>query len=390
MILQHLRLRYFRTHQETEVSFSPGVNLIHGPNGAGKTNLLEAVHYLGLTKSFLVSKELYVLQRGAPFMEIEGRFNGMRRAELKVRLAYARDEGKRVFVNGAPLERLSDLIGQVPVVVFAPEDHVLTAGGPEERRKFLNNILSQAYPVYLDDILKYRRALRQRNELLHQYRRRPLDAVGEASMQAWDAEVVQLGSRLVHRRLQFLDAFAGYLERAYHVLGEVVERPSLRYQSLGSIHAEATLDEVATSYRHLLKQHRRREQEQGRTLIGPHRDEVIFSLNNLEVRRYASQGQHRTLGLALKLAQYLFLQERLEESPILLLDDIFGHFDAQRTEAFLALLQGDLVGQVLITDTRLGLFEPYVDFRVDDHQHLSLQPGRAPDGTARAPGDVAP
>src|SRR5690606_535065 len=129
---------------ETRLEFAPGVNLLYGPNGAGKTNVLEAIHYLCLTKSFLTGQDNYAIQRGASFFEVEGQFEGERRADLRVRLAYVPEEGKRVFLNGAPAERLADLVGVLPVVVFSPEDQVLTSGGPEERRRFLNNILSQS------------------------------------------------------------------------------------------------------------------------------------------------------------------------------------------------------------------------------------------------------
>ena len=166
MRLRSLRLLSFRAHDETDVTFAPGVNLIYGPNGSGKTNLLEAIHYLCLSKSFLTSQDPHALRQGCPFFEVEGRFEGEQRPEFTARLVYVPEEGKRIFVNKAPLERLSEVVGMLPVVVFSPADGALTAGGPDERRKFLDNTLSQARPVYLDDLLKYRRALKQRNALL--------------------------------------------------------------------------------------------------------------------------------------------------------------------------------------------------------------------------------
>ncbi|MEO1479054.1 MAG: DNA replication and repair protein RecF, partial [Bacteroidota bacterium] len=195
MHLRRLRLVSFRAHAESTLALAPKVNLLTGPNGAGKTNVLEAIHYLCLSKSFLTSSDAYVLQRDRPFFEAEGDFESERRPSLQVRLVYVPDEGKKLFVNRAPLDRLSDIVGQLPVVVIAPDDYDLTAGGPEERRRFLDNTLSQSKPVYLDDLLKYRRALKQRNALLLHLKRNR--GASDAGLDAWTEELVTLGARIV-------------------------------------------------------------------------------------------------------------------------------------------------------------------------------------------------
>jgi len=361
MILKSLRLRSFRAHAETELTFAPKVNLLYGPNGAGKTNILEAVHYLCLSKSFIASRDTYALRKGSPFFEIEGLFEGARRPEVRVRLAYVPGEGKRIFVGGAPLDRLADIVGMLPVVVFSPEDQALTAGGPDERRRFINNIMSQARPVYLDDLLKYRRALRQRNELLTQYRRAPHTAQPSV-LASWDAELVALGSRVIAARLRFLREFARFLEEAYQQVEAVAEKPTIEYDGLADFDPEAEEDEVARLFEQKLAKVAGRERKLGRTVIGPHRDELVFRLDDFEVRRYASQGQHRTFGMALKLAQYFYLYERLDEAPIFLLDDVFDTLDARRTDAFLGLLQTDVIGQSLVTAAQRRLLGSSVPF----------------------------
>ncbi|MFQ5570848.1 MAG: DNA replication/repair protein RecF, partial [Rhodothermales bacterium] len=311
MILRSLRLFSFRAHAETHLSFSPKVNLFYGPNGAGKTNVLEAIHYLCLSKSFIASQDAYVLRKACPYFEVDGLFEGEQRSEIKARLAYVPAEGKRLFVNGAPLERLSQIVGLLPVVVFSPKDQALTAGGPDERRRFLNNIMSQARPVYLDDLLKYRRSLRQRNELLSQYRRAP-HAVQPSLLASWSEELVMLGSRVIAARLRFLQEFARFLEEAYQQIEAVAEKPTIEYTTITPLTPDADEAIVAEAYRQRLARVAQRERELGRTLVGPHRDELTFRLDALEVRRYASQGQHRTFGMALKLAQYFYLYDRLE------------------------------------------------------------------------------
>ena len=383
MVLNSLRLQGFRAHQESNLSFAPKVNLLHGPNGAGKTNILEAVHYLCLTKSFAVSKDRYVLRKGAPFFEIEGTFEGEQRSSLTIRIAFVPNEGKRAFVNGAPVDRLADLVGQVPVVAFTPADQAITAGGPEERRKFVNTILSQAHKVYLDDMLKYRRALRQRNALLLQCKR--TRSTGGATLEAWTDELVLLGSRIVEARIRFLDEFKDYLARAHALIEEVAEKPTIRYQSVVS-KAERTGEEIASAFRDRLGRNRRRELELGRTLAGPHRDDLVFRLNDLEVRRYASQGQHRTFGMALKLATYTYLYEHLDEHPLLLLDDVFGDLDTRRANVFLNLLRTEAVGQSLLTAAEERTFTEVIPFAEPQHRSIEVRGGRVlepdPKGTA--------
>ena len=374
MQIQHVRLQGFRAHEATTVALAPRINLLHGPNGAGKTNILEAIHYLCLTKSFLGAQDSYVLRKGAPFFEVEAAFHSERRAALHARIAYVPGEGKRLFLNRAPLERLADIVGVLPVVVFAPGDQALTADGPEERRRFLDNILSQARPVYLADLMKYRRTLKQRNELLQHYRR-SRNPIPQPLLDSWNAELVALGTRIIAARQQFLHTFVGFLEAAYTRIEAVAERPTLTYQTLAPLPPEADESTIAAAFQERLAEVAPREKEQGRTLIGPHRDELVFRLNDLEVRRYASQGQHRTFGMALKLAQYFYLEDRLDERPLLLLDDIFDNLDPKRTAGFLELLMSEAIGQTIITAAHTALFEDVVPFEHPDHQVIRIEQG---------------
>lgn len=371
MILHLLRLHAFRAHAHSEFSFAPKVNLLWGANGIGKTNVLEALHYLCLTKSFLVSQDGYVLRKGCPFFEVEGQLEGVRRSALRVKLVYTLEGEKRVFVNGAPMERLSDIVGMLPVVVCAPSDQVLTAGEPEERRRFLNNILSQARPRHLDDLMRYRRVLMQRNELLRQARQRR-STIPRTVLESWNAELVLFGSRIIAARQQFLREFSHFMETAYARIASATEQPTLTYETIAPLAEETDEAQVAEQYARLLVEIERKEKEMGRTLVGPHRDELIFRLNNFEVRRYASQGQHRTFGLALKLAQYFYLQDRLEEPPILLLDDVFDNLDDRRTRVFVEMLTTEAIGQSLITSARPEPFTDLVDFSDPANQLLHL------------------
>ena len=367
MVIRTLRMQAFRAHADTTVTFAPKVNVFYGPNGAGKTNILEAVHYACLSKSFLSSKDRYALRKGCPHFDVEGEFVGQWRANLSVRLVYAPGVGKRGFLNRRPLDRIAEIVGRLPVVVCSQADHALTSGGPEERRRFLNNIMSQARPVYLDNLLKYRRTLRQRNELLSKSRRRP-GALAPAVLESWNAKLVALGSRVIVDRLHFLTTFSGFLQKAYGLINSVAEHPTVDYRGLGPFVWDADEEAVATVFREKLHRAVRRERELGRALVGPHRDELTFRIEDFEVRRYASQGQHRTFGMAIKLAQYFYLSDRLEEAPILLLDDVFDPLDKKRTEVFLSLLTSDAIGQALITGAESDVFTSIIPF--DQSEHL--------------------
>lgn len=372
MWIQELKLYNFRSHTNRTFAFSQGINFIHGLNGIGKTNLLEAIHYLCLTKSFLVSKDQYVLQFGQPFFELEGNFASDAGLGLQVKLVYMPDEGKRIFINRVALPSLSEMIGRIPLVLFSPEDRQITNGGPEERRRFLNNILSQTRPVYLKALLHYQRILTQRNALLFQIKRQKQDAGLKAVLQSWNEELIRTGVRLIHTRLAFLAAFGAFLDKAHTQIEAVGEKPTILYQTLSEINLAHSETEIEAAFRKQLARVEKAEQDQGRTLAGPHRDELVFKLNDFEVRRFASQGQHRTFGLALQLAKYYYIEDQMEERPLLLLDDIFGDLDKHRTEIFLQLLQSKAMGQTIITGVDADVFQQFISFNSTKHSLIYM------------------
>ena len=369
MRLRRLSLSSFRAHTATTLDFAPHVNLLVGANGAGKTNVLEALGTLCLGKSFLGASDATLLQRGAPHFTVEGVFDGEDRPDVRLRLAFVPGEGKRAFANGAALDRLADLVGRVPVVILSPSDHELTAGGPVERRRLLDATLSQVFPVYLDDVLKYRRALKQKNALLQQVRRGRPQAPG--TMDAWDEELATLGGRIVARRRSFLNRFAELLVDAYDLLGSPGGVPSLAYQpSSGSDDADDT-----EAMRRSLARTRRRSVDLGRTLVGPHLDEVAFQIDGFDLRPYASQGQHRTFALAVRVAQALYVRERTDEPPLLLLDDVFGPLDPDRSRVVLDLLVSGTLGQSFVTAARSEPFDGVVPFEADEHAAFHVERG---------------
>ena len=369
MRLHHLTLSSYRAHSRTEFEAAPRVNLLVGPNGAGKTNVIEAIGYLCLGKSFLSASDSTALRRGETFFTVEGTFEGDDRPDVRLRLAYMDGEGKKAFANGSPLDRLADLVGRVPVVILSPDDRDLTAGGPSERRRLLDTTLSQAYPVYLDDLLKYKRALKQKNALLQQVRKgRPLTP---GTIDAWDAELATLGGRVVDRRRQFLERFAELLLDAYEMLGSPGGTPTLEYQPSSGSDGESGGEAMQRA----LARTRSRSTDLGRTLVGPHLDEVQFQLDGFDLRPYASQGQHRTFALAVRVAQALFFREHSDEPPLLLLDDVFGPLDPDRTRVVLNLLGSGELGQSFVTAARAEPFAGVVPFEDDAHAVFHVERG---------------
>lgn len=357
MEIRSLHIRGLRAHADSRYAFTDGVNLLHGPNGIGKTNILEAVHYACLGKSFLAGSDRYALRIGAESMLLDAVVHTDRRGEERIRMTYVPGQGKRILVNGGALDRLVDVVGRFPVVVLAPADHKLTEEGPDERRRFLDAMLCQASPAYLDALVAFRRVLKQRNELLS--RKRGID---RGVMTSYDQALVKHGARLVKRRFDFVDAFSSHLESAYALMAETAERPTIAYRTFLDRLKGQSEEEIRDRYLEALLRRFREEQDRGLTLLGPHRDDLTFRLDKMLVRRYASQGQHRTFVMGLKLAQYYYLAERLDERPLLLLDDVFDTLDPQRMATIADLLSGDAVAQSLVTAARSDVFSDVLQF----------------------------
>ena len=350
-------MQNFRNHIETSVEWAPRMNVIIGRNGAGKTSLIDAIHYLCMSRSFVSSSDRYVLHHEADFFMIGGHFEGNIRSSFDVGCSYSRGEGKRIFVNDSPLNRHSDLIGMVPVVVLAPGDKKLTSEGPRERRSFIDAFISQISPRYLQDLLDFRKARKQRNKLLQEFR--GSREVMAAYLEPWDAQLVEYGSRIVAKRTEVLNQFQNYLEREYEVISNMHHKPHLEYQTF--CEASEDPDTIRERYAAELEGERDREIERELTLVGPHRDEVVFYLDDFELRKYGSQGQHRLFALALKLAQLLYFSEKLDDLPVFLLDDVFGDLDARRTEVLLQALI-EHAGQTFVTAANPIPFDDYVPF----------------------------
>lgn len=370
MRITHLELFQFRNHQKTKVGWAPHLNVITGPNGAGKTSLIDAIHYLCMSRSFVVSSDQYVAHQGESYFMLKGHFEGQIRSDFEVSCSYSRGEGKRIFVNDAPLNRLSDLIGMVPVVVLSPDDKKLTKEGPAERRSFLDSFISQIAPSYLRDLFDYRRIRKQRNTLLQEYG--GAFNMLDVYLEPWNKQLVETGSRIIAKRHEVLEKFKTYLAKDYTLISGMNLTTGLAYQTF----CEPSLDPhiVEEQYYSELTRLYDKELERQQTLVGPHRDDILFFLAGKELRKYGSQGQHRLFALSLKLAQLHYYSDELDDLPIFMLDDVFGDLDMHKTGILLQALQAHN-GQTFITSTNPVPFEDFVDFDGDRNRFYSVKDG---------------
>ncbi|MDD8018206.1 MAG: DNA replication/repair protein RecF [Bacteroidota bacterium] len=351
MKILNARLSNFRNHAETEFNFGSHMNVLLGENGMGKTNTLEALSFLCLTKSFYASTDGTVLQRGKTFFEIESTIQSDTGKELRVRVAYDDQQKKKKFtINSADTEKFSSVIGMFPVVILSPENNSITFGSPADRRKFIDLVISQSSTAYVEDMVEYRRILRQRNKILTEARGKDC----AADLLPWNEMLVKYGARIIHKRNMFLQEFAPYIAQTYSHIVDERETPKIEYAPTVKVSGDLSLENIIAALETKLQKKKNDELRFQTTLVGPHRDEIIFSLNGMLLKHYASQGQHKTFLVALKAAEFFYLKERCSDTPVFLLDDVFSELDEQRSGKLFSIVES--LGQTFITTTSDKMF----------------------------------
>lgn len=351
MRITNAHLRSFRNHRETAFDFGARVNVLLGENGQGKTNALEALSFLCLTKSFYASSDATVMQQQQAFFEIKSTLVSDEGKEFQVRVAYDDIKKEKKFtINGAEAEKFSSVIGMFPVVVLSPENNAITFGSPADRRKFADLVISQSSKAYVEDSLEYRRIVRQRNAVL-------TDANGRdcsTAIAPWNEMLVNIGARIIHRRSRFLNEFAPFIARTYLDIVDERETPKIEYAPSVTVTDDSTVEAIAEAMMMKLQKKKNDELRFRTTLVGPHRDEMVFTLNGMSLKHYASQGQHKTFLVALKVAEFFYLKERCSETPVFLLDDVFSELDEHRSRKLLTVAES--LGQIFITTTSEKVF----------------------------------
>ncbi len=345
MYLVTLRLENFRNYEQLAVAFHKGVNILYGPNGAGKTSVLEAIYYLALIRSFRTHQDNNLVQKGKEMFRIQGVFETPQGSSFQAHVAFSRQQGKVLSLDHERVTRFVDYIGTVPVVLIAPADLTISQSGPLARRRFLDIMLSQSNKLYLHHLKEYKRALKTRNWLLKQ------ETVDVAQLATWEALLARHGAAIIQKRVETVAQLSGWVRQLYQELSHTEDKVKLVYQSTVPIEG----DNLETALLQALAANRQRDGALQTTTVGPHRDDVLFLLNGMPFRQVGSQGEHKTLIIALKLAEFRYLQQMHAYPPILLFDDIFGELDAQRIQAMLARITE--IGQVFVTTTSRNFFE---------------------------------
>lgn len=337
MWLKRISILNYKNLEQAELSFSRKMNCIIGHNGMGKTNLMDSVYYLSFCKSATNPVDSQNIFHGGEFFVLHGFYETDSGDPEEVYCGLKRRQKKQFKRNKKEYQRLSDHIGLIPLVMVSPADSELIAGGSEERRRFIDVVISQFDREYLDALIRYNKAMLQRNTLL----KADMEPEDEL-MNVWEEMMASAGSVVYQRRKQFIDEFIPIFQSYYSYISQDKERVSLSYQS--------HLDEGDLLT--LLRESRQRDRIMGYSLKGIHKDDLIMKLGDFPIKREGSQGQNKTFLIALKLSQFEFLKRTgTQTTPIVLLDDIFDKLDASRVEQIVKLVSGDAFGQIFITDT---------------------------------------
>ena len=338
MHLKSIHLINFKNYEEAEIALSSNVNCFVGMNGSGKTNVLDAVHYLSLCKSYMNVLDRQNIRFDQHFFAIQGIWE---KEEQEIAIHCAVKAGaKKVFKrNKKEYEKLADHIGQFPAVMISPYDRDLISEGSELRRKWMDGIISQFDRHYLDDIQKYGKILDQRNALLkNMYEQRLFD---RESIEVWNDQMSRIGKAIHQKRKQFLEEFIPVFQERYNYIGLEEEEVHLEYRS--------QLNEM--SFDDLLKAFEKKDAITHYSNGGTHKDDLLFTIKGHPIKKFGSQGQQKSFIIALRLAQYDWLKKQLNVNPVLLLDDIFDKLDQIRVKKLLNLVSNNYFGQVLVTDT---------------------------------------
>lgn len=353
MFLQKLSLLNFKNYEEAGLTFSEGVNAFVGGNGEGKTNLLDAIHYLSMCKSYFNPIDTQNILYDAEFFVVQGIFMAGGQEE-NVYCGLKRSQRKIFKRNQKDYERLADHIGLLPAVMISPTDISLISEGSEERRKFIDSIISQFDKSYLDDLIHYNRIVSQRNALLKQFAlTRHYES---AALEVWDTQLVVLAEKIFDKRLQFVNLFLPIFKNYYQFISLGRETVSVEYES----HLQKG------NFGEVLNAALEKDRIMQYTTVGIHKDDLVFTMEEHAVKRFASQGQQKSFLIALKLAQFDFIKEIKMMKPVLLLDDIFDKLDDLRVKRLMELVSNDNFGQIFITDAHPERVQKiFKDIRID-------------------------
>jgi len=338
MILKSLSLTNYKNFDSKSIVFNDKINCIVGDNGIGKTNILDAIYHLSFGKSYFNPVATQNIKHDEEFFVINGTYEKEKREE-KIIISLKRGQKKIIKRNAKAYERFSEHIGFLPLVIISPADRDLITEGSDTRRKFIDSVISQSDKTYLNDLIKYNRVLIQRNSLLKYFALN--NTFNADTLDIYNNQLTDFGTKIFEKRDAFLKTFIPIFKSRYHIISNGNETVDLVYKSDLS---EGSLD-------NLLKSVIQKDKALQYTSVGIHKDDLLFNIENHNIKKFGSQGQQKSFLIALKLAQFDFIKAQSGVNPILLLDDIFDKLDEHRVTQIIKLVDDENFGQLFISDT---------------------------------------
>ena len=339
MIIKSIELKNFRNYEDLDISFDDGTNILFGDNAQGKTNILEAAYLSGTTKSHKGSKDKEMVRFGEQEAHIRTTVV-KKEKEYQIDIHLKQNRSKGIAINKIPIKKASELFGILNMVFFSPEDLNIIKNGPSERRRFLDAELCQLDKIYLADLTKYNKVLNQRNKLLKDMVYR-LDL--KETLPIWDMQLLESGKKIIQRRKKFVEELNEIVHDIHYRISGEKEELLLQY--------EPNIDDIF--FEDELNRAKDRDLRYCQTSVGPHRDDLLFSIHGVDIRKFGSQGQQRTSALSLKLSEIELVKQSIHDTPILLLDDVLSELDSNRQNYLLNNIHDT---QTIITCTGLDEF----------------------------------
>ena len=338
MILKSITLTNYKSFSAKTVNLDPKINCFIGPNGVGKSNVLDAIYHLSFGKSYFNPISSQNIKHGEDFFAIKGLYRNESKEEVVI-INFKKNDKKVIKRNNKKYEKFSDHIGFIPLVIISPSDRNLIAEGSDIRRKFIDSVISQSDKKYLENLINYNKILTQRNSLLKLFfKNKKFD---KQTIQVYDSQLESIGEKIHIKRKKFLNDFVPVFKDKYKSISNNNEEVDIKYKT------DLEFDKLSV----LLQNNLEKDMFLQYTSKGIHKDDLIFNINDYSVKKFGSQGQQKSLLIALKLAQFDFLKSQNKNNPILLLDDIFDKLDKNRVKQIINLVSDDDFGQIFISDT---------------------------------------
>ena len=355
MYIRSLELNDYRNYDNVNIKFDKGINILYGNNAQGKTNILEAIYLCSTTKSHRGNKDKEIIRFGCAESHIRALFN-KNEVDYQIDIHLRNEKSKGIAINGVKLKKAAELLGLANIIIFSPEDLSIIKNGPSDRRRFVDSELCQLDKVYLYNLTNYNKIVNQRNNLLkdiliHPELRDTLDV--------WDAQLVNIGNKIIERRKIFVDQLNEIISDIHNNISGGKEELEIIY--------DPNVDN--DSYEEKLKKHREKDIRYKLTSVGPHRDDFIFYINDIDTKKYGSQGQQRTAALSLKLAEIRLVEKIAGSTPILLLDDVLSELDGGRQNYLLNSISNI---QTIVTCTGL---DEFINSRIEIDKIFKIKEG---------------